>query len=119
AYRRGYIVESKINSVKARFLDLRGSWVKGSHWRDSDLQFWVASGARIEKTQFINCDLQNANFWGTNLQESDFSGSDLRGANLENSYVLFTKFDGVKFNSKTLLPFSKEEALKRGMVEGD
>ena len=119
SYRNGYITESTFKSVEAESLDLRGSWIKGNTWTDSNLKGWQASGVRLEKTSFVNCDLQNANFWGANLQESKFQGSDLRGANLESTLVLFTKFNGSKFNSKTRLPFSKAEALNRGMVEVD
>lgn len=119
AYRMGAISESTFENVEAQFVDFRGALLKGVIWKDSNLQSIIASGSRMEKSKFINCDLQKANLWGANLQESDLSGSDLRGANLQSTYTLFTNFKGAKFDGTTLLPFSREEAINKGMVEVD
>ena len=117
--RRTEFTGSLFSNVRATKVDLRGSYLQSSHWVDSDLRYWVAMGVRAEKAVFKNCNLQKANFWGSNLQEVDFSGSDLRGADLRSTFLLFTKFTGAKFNQKTLLPFSQEEAVARGMIKID
>lgn len=117
--RRSTILQSRFKDLTAESVDLRGSQIKGTHFENANLQKLAASGSRFNKVQFKNCDLQNAQFWGSQLLEVDFSGSDLRGANLGTSFTLLSKFNGAKFNKKTKLPFSEEEALKRGMVKND
>ena len=93
--------------------------MEGSRWEDSNLRKWVAMGIRAEKAAFINCDLRGANFWGSNLLEADFAGSDLRGANFSSAVLIFATFQGAKFDKKTRFPFSREEALARGMIARD
>ena len=115
--RRAVLMQSQFSDLEAKFLDLRGSHIKGVTFNKVNLTNLLATGARFVKTQFINCNLQNSEFWGGNLQEVDFSGSDLRGANLKNSFILFSNFKGAKFNRQTQLPFSEVEALKRGMIK--
>jgi len=114
--RRAILFQSIWHNVKADFINLQGSHIKGSQFKNVSMQNLSATGSRFTQTQFINCDLQNANLWGANLQEVDFDGSDLRGADLRNTFLLFTSFLGAKINNKTRLPFSIDEAHEKGMV---
>ncbi len=117
--RRAIVFQSTWRNVTADYINLHGSHIKGSQFTNVSMKNLLALGARFTQTQFINCDLQNANFWGANLQEVNFEGSDLRGADLRNTFLLFTRFTGTKINSKTRLPFSIKEALKKGMIPVD
>jgi hypothetical protein len=67
-----------------------------------------------------NSDLKNADLSGANLSRADLSGADLTGANLSGATLLLTKIKDIKlegaiFNERTVLPFSRKEAEKRGM----
>lgn len=117
--RRAILFQSTWENVSADFINLHGSHIKGSQFKNVSMKNLIALGSRFTQTKFINCDLQNANFWGANLQEVDFEDSDLRGADLRNTFLLFTRFVGAKINNKTRLPFSAEEALKKGMIPID
>lgn len=119
SFRRSVVLQSDFSHIKAQHLDLRGSHFKSTNFDHSDLQNLFATGSRFIKTSFQYCNLQNANFWGSQLQEIDFRQADLRGANLKTTYVLFSQFEGAKFNHQTQLPFSTEEALNKGMVQVD
>lgn len=117
--RRSTILQSQFSNISGNYLDLRGAYLKATDWSESSLQELLATGTRFINVSFKGCDLRNANFWGALLQNVDFRKSDLRGANLELVALLMTQFKGAQFNNKTKLPFSKDEALKRGMIEVD
>ena len=119
SFRRAIVLQTIISDLVARNLDIRGAHFKGVDFSKSDLENMLATGTRFIKINFQEANLTNANLWGTELLEINFKGSDLRGANLSRSFVLFSDFKGAKFNNKTQLPFSEEEALKRGMVKVD
>ncbi len=115
--RRSILMQSTIKNSKARVMDIRAADLKSVTFINTDLMNLLATGTRFVNSKFINCNLSGANFWGANLQGTDFSNSDLSTANLENVYLLFTNFKGAKFNNRTKLPFSEEEALRRGMIK--
>jgi uncharacterized protein YjbI with pentapeptide repeats len=117
--RRSIVLQSKFKDIQVQSLDIRGSHFKGVTFEKANLTNLLANGTRFTKTQFQDCDLTDADFWGSQLMQVDFSGSNLSGANLQTTVILFSKFQGAQFNSKTKLPFSEEEALKRGMVKVD
>ncbi len=119
AMKRAVLLQTNFTDSKAKSIDFRAGQMKGVTFQNVDLEKLLATGARISKTSFVNCNLQGADFWGTLLLQVSFEGSDLRGANFSNTFTLLSNFQGAKFNSKTQLPFSKEKALQRGMVEVD
>lgn len=116
SFMRSTIMQTQFEDNKAKNMNLSGSYLKGVSFAESDLQNLLANGTRFMKVSFQNCDLRRADFWGSFLFRSDFSGADLRGANLENTSLLLSHFTKAQFNHKTKLPFSKEEAIKKGMV---
>lgn len=117
--KRVILMQSTFTEVSARRWNLRGSIVKGVTFDKSILKRWSALGTRFVRVQFINSDLTNSIFTGAHFQETDFINCDLRGANLAFTSLLFANFTHSKFDKKTKLPFSEEEALKRGMVKVD
>ncbi len=116
---RALLVQSSFEDVRADSIGIKGSRIQSVVWKKASLMYLLAQASRIRKSQFIDCDLRQANFWGASLQETSFEGSDLRGANLQATHLLFTNFKGARFDSRTRLPFSEKEALLRGMVKVD
>ena len=62
-----------------------------------------------------------ANMSGANLPRADLSGADLTGADLSGANMIMTKLtdtklEGAIFNERTVLPFDRKEALRRGMI---
>ncbi len=116
---RASLTQSSFEEINGDFIGIKRSYLQSVIWKKASLKNLLATASRIRKSQFIECDLRDADFWGANLQETSFEKSDLRGANLQATYLLFTNFKEARFNSKTKLPFSEEEALSRGMVKVD
>ena len=116
---RVFLLQSSFEDVKADSIGMKGGHIQTVVWKKASLKNLLAQASRIKKSQFIECDLRNADFWGSSLQETSFERSDLRGANLQATHLLFTNFNEARFNSETKLPFSEKEALLRGMVKVD
>lgn len=70
----------------------------------------------FRQTVFQNADFRNAKIKTSEFLEVDFSYSNLRGVDLSRSILGNSILSGSLFNSKTRLPFSHAEAIKRGMV---
>ena len=116
---QAFLFQSSFEEIKADSIGIKGTRVQSVIWKKASLRNMLAQASRIRKSQFIECDLREADFWGANLQETSFEKSDLRGANFQATNLLFTNFKGARFNSKTKLPFSEKEALSLGMVKVD
>jgi hypothetical protein len=76
-------------------------------------ELWGADLARSK--------LEKVNLAGANLPRADLSGADLRGADLSGASLLMTnlkdaKLEGAIFSERTILPFDRAEAERRGMV---
>lgn len=96
-----------LNGIDLQFADAIGLRADGVHFYEAFFNYASLNqadfrGARLIGARFINADLRLANFKG-----ADLSGARLDGARLENAL----------FDSSTRLPFSRQEALRRGMVE--
>jgi len=117
--RRALLLQNSWDQVNFSGADLRGALIKKQVFRKSEFTQALALGARLQKVSWEDCDLSGLQLWGAQLIEVSFRGSDLSGANLHNTYLLFVDFKDAKFDSKTRLPFSHEEALKRGMIHVD
>lgn len=119
SFRRSILLQTTIRNVEAEKMDVRGSHFKSVDFSNSELPYFFATGTRFNKVNFSGCNLKKANFWGSLLQEVNFQGADLRGANLSRTFLLFANLNQAKFNDETQLPFSQEEAEKKGMVKVD
>lgn len=69
------------------------------------------TGANLSYAYLVKANLQNANLKKANLKGANLRDADLTGADLTDAELRFAIF-----NSATVLPFSREEALQRGMV---
>lgn len=126
-------------------LDLRGESLSRSQWHiatfqlsrlnDTDLrhaQFdgvyffhvqaaksaWEAS--RMQNVVFQNTNLRAADFRSANLShcgffESDLRAADFRGAMMSHCLIYASRLTDALFDDNSALPFSREEALARGM----
>lgn len=88
-------------SGKATQADFSGSNILGSYFQNTNLK----------EAQFQGAHLKNVVFASADLRESDF-----RGAVLEDTQFILARLEKARFDRYTLLPFSKEEALHRGMI---
>ncbi len=116
ALKRSVILQSQFKDMNLDYVDLRGSQIKGSVFQKSSLKNALASGARFNKTRFIDVNFEGTDFWGAQLHEVDFINCDLRDTDLKTTSLLFNQWTSSRFNAKTRLPFSKEEALQKGMI---
>jgi uncharacterized protein YjbI with pentapeptide repeats len=104
-------------SVMAQGKDLSNEYLYGAKLAGQDLR-----DADFSKAQLAHADLKGADLRGADLSEAflfmaDLSGADLRGANLPSKMVLAkVNLKGAKFDPSTQLPFTRDEAVRRGMV---
>ena len=88
------------------------SFLAFGDFHDCNLRGLRADGFRLNGFNFSKADLRGADFRGADLTGVNFRGSDLREA------VFATAADhGVSYDSDTQLPFSAEEAARRGWIK--
>lgn len=85
-----------------------GAILKGANLRAAKLNKAMLKTADLRLVQFDSADLSNADLSGSDIRKAVFNGAAVTGAN----------FAQAKYDKKTVLPFSKEEADKFGMVLG-
>lgn len=73
--------------------------------------------AILTGTSFAWADLTGAHFEGACLKGAQLGGAKLLGANLHNVDLEKAHLMLASFDSSTKLPFSREEAFLRGMIE--
>ncbi len=88
---------------------------------NTDFSFAKLNGGKIKNvnianSNFIYTDLRRVQFRDVIFTDCNLSFSDLRGTEFMYSHVGNTIFDGALFNNSTILPFSRAEAMKRGMI---
>lgn len=73
-------------------------------------------GSDLKAAALSNSNLSGANLPRSVLSGADLTGADLSGANLIMAKLGDAKLQGAIFNERTILPFDRKEALRRGMV---
>src|SRR5687767_1363690 len=100
--------------------DLRHAYLFEAQMTGADLQGADLYRAQLGRANLRGADLRNANVAGAYLHKADLSGADLRGAKfavgLKGAELKTVRFEGAIFDASTVLPFSADEAIKRGMV---
>lgn len=93
-----------------------GSDLSCANFRKAKLASADFSNSDLCQASLVNADLRDVNFEGADLSFADLRYSDLRGANLHD--VRFAEVDvkGARFDRKTVLPISRDEAESRGMI---
>lgn len=79
---------------------------------------------KIKKAELSYANLKGIQLNGLDLSTKDLTGADLTGANLIGTKLTYANLQGAnlakaKFNDETVLPFSVEEAVERGMLNID
>ncbi len=75
------------------------------------------SHSELRRLFFVRTKLRHAIFSGSTLIGIEFRGADLSGASFRGSQLVDVVFEGSYFDDLTELPFSREEALRRGMIK--
>lgn len=88
----------------------------GADLQNCTVQEVIWKSANLSHAGLMNMDLKSANFELTMIAQTNFKGSDLRGANFVGAKGEGATWEGAKFNKKTQLPFSHEDALQFGML---
>ena len=107
----------------AQSKDLQHAYLFDADLQGADLQGANLFRCQLGRADLRNADLRNANVAGAYLYKTDLRGADLRGAvfaqTLKGAELKQTMLEGARFDSTTVLPFSTDEALRRGMVQVD
>ena len=98
----------------------RHAYLYGANFNGADLQGVDLYRCQLGQADLRNADLRNANLAGAYLFKTDLRGADLRGARfsptLKGAELKQTVLVGARFDASTQLPFSAEEAMRRGMI---
>lgn len=133
--------DSLFNESDLSGTDLSGSELKNSGFKGSNLDdtlwnfanalqtdFSNTKGARmilrnskLRKSEFSNAqwllsDFRDAAMESSHLFHTKFNGSNFRSASLENTTFETTELKDVKFNRKTILPITQDQAIAMGMI---
>lgn len=109
------------SAAMAQTRDLRGAYLYEANLKGVDLRNADLGKTQLGHANLQNADLRGAKLKGAYLHKADLSGADLRGATfstrLNGAEVATTRLEGAKYDAKTVLPFSRLEAARRGMVQ--
>lgn len=97
----------------ARFV---GADLTFSDFKHADLRGVDFTCACLCLADLSRSDLRGANLSGADLLKADLRLADLREARLSGAYLRDACLEGARFNARTELPISLEEALLRGMA---
>jgi len=101
---------ANLANAKLRGLDLRNESLPLADFHQADLRDCDLTNANLKQAYFVKADLSGANLSGAILDRSNFRGANLLRVKLDGAILKHAKYD-----QYTQLPFSKEEADKRGM----
>lgn len=89
---------------------LRNESLPGADFNEANLRRVDLSGSDLQQAYFNGADLDGANLSQTNLSRANFRNADLSNVKLDGANLKHAVYD-----ERTRLPFSVEEAEKRGM----
>lgn len=113
--REGHFPEADFRESTMSKATLMGANLKAARFEKSDLRHADLSGARLDGADLRGADLRHARLLATQLTGARFGGADLRGADLSESITFGTDFKGAIYDDSTSLPFSRDEAARRGL----
>ena len=100
--------------------DLTNAYLFEAQLSGADLQGANLYRAQLGHADLRNADLRNAQVGGAYLFKADLRGADLRGAKfaqwLKGAELKSVRLEGARYDRSTALPFSADEASRRGMV---
>ena len=92
-------------------LEWRRCRVFSTSLEQSSLKSLSVRESRLSQVDFKNSDLRGS-YW----MRSSCDACDFRGADLRDSVFILAKMFGSKVSSKTVLPFTKDEAKRMGFI---
>ena len=109
------------DNIALDFIHVRSATITNMHLRKGSISQAILTNIQIKDSHFDGIDFTQTNFVnGVFIDSSfincNFSNVNLKHANLESSFLGNSIFVGAIYNDQTKLPFSKEEAIKRGMI---
>ena len=123
---RTYLARSNFQGARLNSSDLSETIMTKADVSDCSAKRAIFDRVKAIGAKFARSNFQGASFKGARLQHSsmvgaNFKNADLSEANLCGALMKSTNLDqanlyGAKFNHRTVLPISKNEALERGMV---
>lgn len=129
---RSQLEAMDLADVKLNNAFVAGSKIMDSTWTSCDWNGVVVSNSWLVKSRFDSCrwngvlfdqvQARHSSFRFTQVKStrfvlSDLGRADLRDADFSTSSFFLTNLAGARFNAATKLPFSREAALQRGMVD--
>lgn len=115
-FREGDFSEADFREIQGPRVSFIGASLKAARFDQAQLENADLSGARLDAARLSGANLRGARLLAAQLSSARFDGADLRGADLSEAVYFGATFKGALFDDKTRLPFSAEEAARRGMV---
>ncbi len=100
------LVSSDLRNASLKQITANAAKLRNANLRSAQLQKSTIKAADLRGAQLDSADLSNVDLSGSDVRRAAFTGTVLTGVN----------FQQVKFDKRTVLPFTKEEAEKLGMV---
>ena len=116
-----HLDQQSLQQVSLSKMDLSFSEFTGIEFRNANLSQVDFSNSKLRGTRILSSQFQQVNFTGANLKNIVVLQSSLRncrfqGADLSNARFILSSLAGSRFDSKTLLPFTHQDAVDRGMI---
>ena len=116
--------EAFMHGADLKYADISYANMKGADLDFADLYNVSASGVNLKMAHMYQTKLEGAKMLRANMRyaymhKADLYATDLRGANLYKANLFEAVMFNSKYNDKTQLPFSEEEAQKRRMQKVD
>ncbi len=103
----------KYNPRSARCVNGQGLQGMRPGFKGSCGDLW---GADLQGSDLEGSDLTGANLSRANLKNAKLSGANLSGAHMLLTQIQGADLSGAIYNERTVLPFARSEAEKRGMI---
>lgn len=114
------VYRTTLTNSELSHMNLESALVSGSLVLNSKADHIKLTKSRIDNLIILNTSLRHADLSNAKVNElvvfgSDLRGADLRGADLKAARFYLSRFEGARCDSQTQLPFSQEEANRRGL----
>ncbi|MCB9091987.1 MAG: pentapeptide repeat-containing protein [Halobacteriovoraceae bacterium] len=111
-FTRSNLSRANFTRSNLRYANFTQANLKGASLHSANLECSSFKSADLKGT-----DISDANLKWVDLTEANLYGADLSNSDLSNVYYdTKTEFNCTFFNKKTRLPFSREDAINRGMI---
>ena len=119
------IENRKLTRCMCRNVALYSSQIKNSDFRAGNFYQAYLDGVTISSSDFFksffygaifkNVVFENSELGGSVFNFADFENTEFKNVNLQSAVFIGARFNNSYYDSKTKLPFSKEQARKKGL----